>query len=179
MRGKMKMDLKKYIASVPGFPKEGIIFRDITPLLQDGEAFKYTIKKLSEYATSKGATVVVGPEARGFMFGCPVANELGLGFVPVRKPGKLPREVLSVDYTLEYGVNTLCIHKDALKKGDKVVIVDDLLATGGTALAAAKLAEAAGAEVVGFAFIIDLVDLKGKNLLKNYDIFTLMEFEGE
>lgn len=173
------MDLKKYIASVPDFPKKGIIFRDITPLLQDGEAFKYTINELSEYAKGKGATVIVGPEARGFMFGCPVANNLGLGFVPARKPGKLPREVLKIDYSLEYGINSLCIHKDAVKKGDKVVIVDDLLATGGTALAAAKLVEMAGAEVAGFAFIIELTDLKGRELLKDYDVKALMEYEGE
>ncbi len=173
------MDLKNYVASVPGFPKEGIIFRDITPLLQDGNAFRYAIKQLSDYAKKKGATVIVGPEARGFMFGCPVANELEIGFVPARKPGKLPREVISYDYSLEYGVNTLCIHKDAVKKGDKVVIVDDLLATGGTALAAAKLVEKAGAEVLGFAFIIELVDLKGRDLLKDYNVLALMEFEGE
>lgn len=173
------MELKDYIASVPGFPKEGIIFRDITPLLQNGNAFKYAIKKLADYAKDKGATVIVGPEARGFMFGCPVAAQLGIGFVPARKPGKLPREVISYDYSLEYGVNTLCIHKDALKKGDKVVIVDDLLATGGTALAAAKLVEKAGAEVLGFAFIIELVDLKGRELLKDYDVLSLMDYEGE
>lgn len=173
------MELKDYIASVPGFPKEGIIFRDITPLLQNGNAFKYAIKKLADYAKAKGATVIVGPEARGFMFGCPVAAQLGIGFVPARKPGKLPREVISYDYSLEYGVNTLCIHKDALKKGDKVVIVDDLLATGGTALAAAKLVEKAGAEVLGFAFIIELVDLKGRELLKDYDVLSLMDYEGE
>lgn len=173
------MNLKDYIASVPGFPKEGIIFRDITPLLQDGNAFRYSIKQMAEFAKSKGANVILGPEARGFMFGCPVANELGLGFIPARKPNKLPREVLSIDYSLEYGVNVLCIHKDALKPGDKVCIVDDLLATGGTSYAAAKLVEKAGAEVVGLSFIIELVDLKGRELLKDYDVQTLMEFEGE
>lgn len=173
------MNLKDYVASVPDFPKKGIIFRDITPLLQNGEAFKYTIKELSDFASKKGATIIVGPEARGFMFGCPVASELGLGFVPARKPGKLPREELKIDYSLEYGINSLCIHKDALKKGDKVVIVDDLLATGGTALAAAKLVEMAGATVAGFVFIIELTDLKGRELLKDYEVKALMEYEGE
>ena len=173
------MDLKSYVASVPDFPKEGIMFRDITPLLQNGDAFKEAIRQLAEYAKEKGATAIVGPEARGFMFGCPVANELSLGFVPARKPGKLPREVLTIDYSLEYGVNSLCIHKDALKKGDKVLVVDDLLATGGTALAACKLVEMAGAEVVGLAFIIELVDLKGRELLKDYDVKALLQYEGE
>lgn len=173
------MDLRKYIASVPDFPKKGIIFRDITPLLQDGEAFKETIKLLANHAREKGANVVVGPEARGFMFGCPVASELNVGFVPARKPGKLPREEIKVDYALEYGMNSLCMHKDALKKGDKVIIVDDLLATGGTALAAAKLIEKSGAEVVGFAFIIELPALKGRELLKDYDVLALMQFDGE
>ena len=173
------MDLKNYIASVPGFPKEGIIFRDITPLLQNGEAFSYSIQKMAEYAKSKGATIILGPEARGFMFGCPVANELKLGFIPARKPNKLPRETISVDYSLEYGANVLCIHKDAIKPGDKVCIVDDLLATGGTSLAAAKLVEKAGAEVVGLSFIIELVDLKGRELLKDYDVMSLLEYEGE
>ena len=169
------MDLKDYIASVPGFPKEGIIFRDITPLLQDGKAFKYAIKKLSDFAKEKGATVIVGPEARGFMFGCPVASELEVGFVPARKPGKLPREVISYDYSLEYGVNTLCIHKDAVKKGDKVVIVDDLLATGGTLKAAINLAEKLGAEVVGVACVIELLGLGGKDVVKNYNYKCLVE----
>lgn len=173
------MDLKNYIASVPGFPKEGIIFRDITPLLADGEAFKYSIKKMADFCREKGATVILGPEARGFIFGCPVANELGIGFVPARKPNKLPRETITIDYSLEYGANVLSIHKDALKPGDKVCIVDDLLATGGTSYAATKLVEKAGAEVVGLAFIIELTDLKGKELLKDYDVLTLMGFEGE
>lgn len=173
------MDLKKYIASVPGFPKEGIIFRDITPLLADGDAFRYAIKIMADYCKEKKATVILGPEARGFMFGCPVANELGIGFVPARKPNKLPRETISIDYSLEYGANVLCIHKDAIKPGDRVCIVDDLLATGGTSYAAAKLVEKAGAEVVGLSFIIGLKDLKGKELLKDYDVQTVMEFEGE
>lgn len=173
------MDLKKYIANIEDFPKKGIIFRDVTPIMQHKEAFQHVTDLIAEYAKSKNANYIVGPEARGFMFGCPVATKLNLGFIPVRKPGKLPREVVTEDYALEYGTNTLAMHSDALKKGDKVVIVDDLLATGGTALATAHLCEKLGAEVVGIAFIIDLIDLKGREILKDYDIFTIMEFEGE
>lgn len=173
------MDLTKYIASVPDFPKKGILFRDITPLLQDAKAFNYATDKIAEFAKKVGATIICGPEARGFIFGTPVANKLNLGFIPIRKPGKLPREVITEDYSLEYGTNTLCIHKDAFKPGDKVLIVDDLLATGGTAKAACNLIEKAGATVVGLAFIIDLIDLKGKDLLKGYDVLTLLEYEGE
>ena len=173
------MDLKDYVASIPGFPKEGIIFRDITPMLQNGAAFKEAVNRLAKYAKELGATVIAGPEARGFIFGCPVATELNIGFVPVRKPGKLPRETISIDYELEYGVNTVCIHKDAFKPGDKVVIVDDLLATGGTALASAKLVERLGAEVAGLAFIINLKDLCGLKMLKDYNTYYLLEYEGE
>ena len=173
------MNLKDTIVTIPNFPKEGIMFRDITTLLENGEAFKYTTEEIVKFAKEQGATVIVGPEARGFLFGAPVAATLGLGFVPVRKPGKLPRKQLTEEYDLEYGSNTLCIHEDALKKGDKVLIVDDLLATGGTALAACHLCEKAGATVVGLAFVIDLVDLKGKELLRDYPVKTLVEFEGE
>lgn len=173
------MDLKKYIASVPDFPKEGILFRDITPLMADGEAFHYACNELISYAKEVGATVVVGPESRGFIFGCPVAHELGIGFIPVRKPGKLPRETVSVKYDLEYGSNELHMHSDSIKKGDKVLIIDDLLATGGTVDATIKLVEGMGGEVVGCAFLIELVDLKGRELLGKYNIKALMEFEGE
>ena len=123
------MNLKDTIVTIPNFPKEGIMFRDITTLLENGEAFQFTTNEIAKFAKEVGATVVVGPEARGFMFGCPVATELGIGFVPVRKPGKLPREVISIEYELEYGKNTLCIHADAFKPTDKVLVVDDLLAT--------------------------------------------------
>ena len=165
------MDLKKCIASIEDFPKKGIIFRDITPLMQNGEAFNEACSILADYAKKKGATKIVGPEARGFMFGCPVSTKLGIGFVPVRKPGKLPRAAINEEYALEYGTNTLSMHADALKPGDKVVIIDDLLATGGTALAAAHLCERLGAIVVGMAFVIDLVDLNGRRILKDYDVF--------
>ena len=173
------MNIKDYIYDVPNFPKEGIVFKDITPICDNGEAFKYVTKELAKFAKSCGATHIVSPESRGFIFGCPVSTELGIGFVPVRKPGKLPRETISIDYELEYGVNTVCIHKDAFKPGDKVVIVDDLLATGGTAHAAAKLAEKAGATVLGLAFVIELPDLKGRELLKDYKVMSLTQFEGE
>ena len=123
------MKLENYIAAVEDFPTEGILFRDITPLLQNGEAFKYACDQITEFAKEVGATIVVGPESRGFIFGCPVANNLNIGFAPVRKPGKLPRETIEEKYDLEYGSNTLCIHSDAIKPNDKVVIIDDLLTT--------------------------------------------------
>lgn len=170
------MDLKQYIASIPDFPTEGILFRDITPLMQDGEAFKYACDLVVEYARKLGADVVACPEARGFLIGCPVAYSLGIGFVPVRKPGKLPRETVSYKYDLEYGSNELHIHKDAIKKGQKVVIIDDLLATGGTVEAAAKLIEELGGEVVGCAFLIELEALKGREVLKDYDVFTALKY---
>lgn len=173
------MNLKDYVTNIVDFPKKGIIFRDVTTILQNGEAFKYAVEQLAKIAKEKGANVIVGPEARGFMFGCPVAVMNNCGFVPVRKPGKLPREVIEEEYSLEYGTNTLAIHKDAIKKGDKVFIIDDLLATGGTALAASRLVERLGGEVVGLGFVIDLVDLKGREVLKGYDVSTLIEFEGE
>ena len=165
------MNLKNYIAEVADFPQTGILFRDITPLLQNGEAYQYAIDKIAEFAKSKGATVVVGPESRGFIFGCPVAVELGIGFVPIRKPNKLPREVVTEKYTLEYGTNALSMHADAIKPGDKVVIVDDLLATGGTLQAACKLVERLGGEVVGISCLIELEALEGRKLLENYDVY--------
>ncbi len=173
------MNLKEHIATIPDWPKKGIMFRDITTLIQNPEAFSYTVDKMAEFGKMVGATVVAGPEARGFIFGAPVAAKMGVGFVPVRKPGKLPRKVISENYDLEYGSNTLCIHEDAFSAFDRVLIVDDLLATGGTALATAHLVEKTGASVAGLSFIIDLVDLKGKDLLKDYKVQTLCEFEDE
>ena len=146
------MKFEDYIKNVPDFPIEGIQFKDITPLIGDSQAFKAAID------------------------GCPVAYALNAGFVPVRKPGKLPREVLTYDYSLEYGTNTLCMHKDAIKPGDRVVIMDDLLATGGTVEATVKLVEEAGGEVVGLGFMIELVDLKGRDKIKDYDVKVLMKF---
>ena len=170
------MDLKKYIADVPNFPTEGILFRDITPLLQNGEAFNYACEKIAEFAKSQGATVIVGPESRGFIFGCPVATKLNIGFAPVRKPGKLPRAQIKEEYTLEYGSNTLCMHLDSVKPGDKVLIVDDLLATGGTLKATCNIINKLGAEVVGISCLIELVDLNGKELLKDYPVYTLIKY---
>ena len=145
------MNLKDYVANVPNFPKEGIQFKDITPLMADGQAYSYATNQMVEFAKQQNAEVIVGPEARGFIFGCPVAHELKIGFAPVRKPGKLPRETVSFNYDLEYGSNTLCMHKDAIKPGQRVLIVDDLLATGGTVEATVKLIEQLGGVVVGWS----------------------------
>ncbi len=170
------MDLKKYIKDVPNFPIEGIIFKDITPLLGDGEAFKYTCDQIKEFAVKQGATMIVGPESRGFIFGCPVATSLNIGFVPIRKPGKLPREVVSESYELEYGKNVLEILADSIKPNQKVVIVDDLLATGGTLKATCNLVEKLGAEVVGISCVIELLDLEGRKLIEKYPVFTQIKY---
>lgn len=170
------MDLKKFIADIPDFPKPGILFRDITPLMADGQAFAFATEEMYEFAQSKGAELVVGPEARGFIFGCPVATRLGVGFVPVRKPGKLPRETVSYHYDLEYGSNTLSMHSDAIRQGQRVVIVDDLLATGGTVQATIKLVEKLGGIVVGCIFLIELEALQGRQHLGNYDVLTLLKY---
>ena len=170
------MELNNYIASIQDYPKEGILFRDITPLLQNKDAFKYAIDKLCEFAKSVNATVVAGPEARGFIFGTPVAYGLNVGFVPVRKPGKLPRKTVEYNYDLEYGSNTLCMHEDSISKGDKVIIIDDLLATGGTVEATIKIIESLGGEVVGCAFLMELDDLKGREKLSGYNIYSLMHY---
>ena len=170
------MDLKKYIASVQDFPVEGILFRDITPLLADGEAFKETINQIVKFAKDVNADVVCGPESRGFIFGCPVATEMNVGFVPIRKPNKLPREQVTVSYDLEYGSNVLCMHKDAIKPGQKVVIVDDLLATGGTMKAAIELIESLGGIIVGIAFVIELEELKGRQNFEGYNLFTILKY---
>jgi len=170
------MNLEKYIANVPDFPKEGIQFKDITPLMANGEAFKYATEQFVNYAKEVGAEVIVGPEARGFIFGCPVATELGIGFVPVRKPGKLPRETVEFSYDLEYGSNTLCMHRDAIKPGQRVLVIDDLLATGGTMEASCKLIEELQGEVVGLGFLIELEFLNGRDLLKGYDVKSLIKY---
>ena len=170
------MDLKKYIADVKDFPEQGIIFRDISPLMANGEAYRYSIKEIVKYAQDLNVDKVVGPEARGFMVGCPVAVELGCGFAMARKKGKLPRETVEVSYGLEYGKATLQLHQDAILPGDKVLVCDDLLAIGGTTAATIELVEKLGGEVVGLAFLIELLDLKGRDLIQGYDIFTLMEY---
>lgn len=170
------MDLKKYIADIKDFPETGIIFRDVTPLLADKEAYRESIRLLTEFAKDKKVDVVAGPEARGFLFGCPVAVDLDAGFVPVRKPGKLPRETVSKKYDLEYGSNEIFMHKDAIQPGQNVLIVDDLLATGGTVSATASLIEEMGGNVVGIAFLIELEALNGRDLLKGYDVYSVLKY---
>ncbi|AME09466.1 adenine phosphoribosyltransferase [Gemella bergeri ATCC 700627] len=169
------MNLEKYISIVEDWPKEGISFKDITTLMADGEAYKYATDQIVNYAKEKKVDVVVGPEARGFIIGCPVAYSLKIGFVPVRKPNKLPREVISYKYDLEYGSNTLTMHADAIKPGQRVLITDDLLATGGTIEASIKLVEQLGGIVVGIAFLIELDGLNGMDKLKDYDVLTLLK----
>ena len=170
------MNLKKYIATIPDFPQEGVMFRDITPLMADGAAFSEATNLFTEFAKKVGADVIVGPESRGFIFGCPVATNLEIGFVPVRKPGKLPRETVSFKYDLEYGSNELHIHKDSIRPGQKVLIIDDLLATGGTVDATVRLVQEIGAEVVGCAFLIELSDLRGRDKLNNIEIYTILDY---
>lgn len=170
------MNLKDYITDVVDFPEKGIIFRDISPLMQNGDAYRFAVNEIVEFAKDLGVDKVVGPEARGFMVGCPVAVGLGCGFAMARKKGKLPRETVEVDYGLEYGEATLQLHSDAVKPGEKVLICDDLLATGGTTLATVELIEKLGGEVVGLAFLIELMDLKGREKIEKYTIKTLMEY---
>ncbi len=175
------MSLKSKIRTIPDFPKQGIMFRDITTLIKDPEGFKEAIDCFVNRYKNTQIDYVVGVEARGFILGGAVAYALGKGFIPVRKPGKLPYESLSYEYELEYGVSTLEIHTDAIKKGDKILVIDDLLATGGTAIAAARLVEQLGGVVIEMAFIVDLPEVGGrKNLEDNgYKMFHLVEFEGE
>src|ERR1700732_5491658 len=169
--------LKKLIREVPDFPQPGILFYDITTLLKDKLGFATLIDALSEHYLDKDVDLVLGMEARGFIFGPAVAYRLDAGFVPVRKPGKLPAATTKFDYALEYGTNTLEIHKDAIKKGERVIIVDDLLATGGTAEATTKLAASLGAEVVGLGFVVELDFLKGRDKLQDYDVFSLLHYD--
>ena len=171
------MNLKERIRVIENFPKEGISFKDITTLISDGEALKKTIDQFVTYLKDKKIDLIVGPEARGFIFGVPVAYALGIGFIPVRKPGKLPGETISVNYGLEYGEDQLQIHKDAIKPGQRVAIVDDLLATGGTVEGVAKLIEEAGGEVVSLDFLIELTELNGKDKLKGYDVLSLVKYD--
>ncbi|RYG74794.1 adenine phosphoribosyltransferase [Lentibacillus lipolyticus] len=170
------MDYKEYIKIVEDWPKEGIQFKDITPLMENGKAFKTAVDEIVTFAHKKDIDLVVGPEARGFIIGCPVSYALEVGFAPVRKEGKLPREVVKVDYGLEYGKNVLTIHKDAIKPGQRVLITDDLLATGGTIEATIQLVEALGGIVVGCAFLVELSYLNGSDKLEGYDVLTLTSF---
>lgn len=170
------MDYKQFVTVVENFPKEGIRFKDITTLMENGPVYKQAIEEMAEFAADKNIDVVVGPEARGFVVGCPIAVHMGIGFVPVRKAGKLPREVLEVDYGLEYGKDSLNIHKGAIKPGQRVLITDDLLATGGTIEATIKMVEELGGIVAGIAFMIELSYLNGKDRLEEYEVFSLMTY---
>ncbi len=170
------MKLEDYVVNVPDFPKEGIQFKDITPLIGDGQAFAHAIDTMCGIAKEAKADIIVGPDARGFIFGAPVSTQSKLGFVPVRKPGKLPRETVCESYKLEYGENTLCIHKGDIKPGQRVLIVDDLLATGGTIAATIKLIEKSGGIVAGLVFLIELSFLKGREKFTDYPIHTLITY---
>src|SRR2546421_6951371 len=171
--------LKKLIREIPDFPKKGILFYDITTLLKDKVGFATLIDALSEFYLLKNIDLVLGIEARGFIFGPALAYRLNAGFVPVRKPGKLPAATAKYDYALEYGTGTLEIHKDAIQKGQRVIIVDDLLATGGTAEATAKLATSLGAQIAGLGFVVELDFLKGREKLKQYDVYSLLRYDKE
>ncbi|WP_413382279.1 adenine phosphoribosyltransferase [Alkalihalobacillus sp. 1P02AB] len=171
------MDFKQHLTTVEDYPKEGISFIDITTLMQNGEVYRAAINEMANYAKDKEADIIIGPEARGFVVGCPIAYSLEKGFVPVRKKGKLPREVISVDYGLEYGKDSLTIHRDAIQKGQRVLIADDLLATGGTIEATIKMVEELGGIVVGIAFLVELGYLDGRERLNGYDLFSLTTYD--
>lgn len=172
-------EIKNLIRTIPDYPKTGIMFRDITTLIKSDEGFKATIDIFYERYKHQNIDKIVGIESRGFIFGSALAYALGKGFIPMRKPGKLPAEVISEEYDLEYGKDKIEIHQDSLSKGDKVIIIDDLLATGGTALAAKKLVTKLEAEILEFAFVVELPELKGKKKLEGINIFSIVQFEGE
>ncbi len=168
---------ERLVRDVPDFPKPGILFKDITPVVQDYAALQQAVTLLANWGRNKRVDAVIGIEARGFIFGAPVALALGVGFVPLRKLGKLPADTIAEEYALEYGTNTVEMHRDSLKPGQRVVIIDDVLATGGTAAAAGRLVEKLGAEIIGFGFLIELAFLDGRKTLSQYDIHTLLRYE--
>ncbi|WP_026487500.1 adenine phosphoribosyltransferase [Caldanaerobius polysaccharolyticus] len=173
------MDLstvKDMIRIIPDFPRAGISFKDITTVVKDGEAFKYVINEMAKRCADKDIDLIVGPEARGFIVGAPLAYQLGVGFVPIRKPGKLPAEKIRKEYQLEYGFDAMELHKDAIKPGQKVLIVDDLLATGGTIITAVKLVEELGGKIAGLMFLIELTELGGRETLRGYDVISLIQY---
>ena len=170
--------LEDYVTTIPDFPKKGIMFRDVTTILSDKDGFKLAVEDLIEKLKDVDFDLVLGSESRGFVFGAPVAYAMNKGFILVRKKGKLPRATYSEDYELEYGMATLEMHQDAIKKGQKVVIIDDLIATGGTTEAIIKLAEREGGEVVKIGFVMELKGLKGREKLKDYDVFSLISYPG-
>jgi adenine phosphoribosyltransferase len=173
------VELRRFIRDIPDFPKPGIVFKDITPLLLDPAALDFAVTSIAAYARPLGVDLVVAAEARGFILGAAVARELGVGFVPARKPGKLPAETVSAEYILEYGVDALEMHADALRDGARVLLHDDLLATGGTARALCELVEGAGAVIAGCAFLVELSFLGGREKLAPYDVHTLIAFDAE
>ncbi len=172
----MSLDLRERVRDVPDFPTEGIIFKDLMPLIADREYFADTIRRLAEWARPREPDFVLGAEARGFIFGGALAYELGAGFIPARKPGKLPRETVEATYALEYGTDSLQVHRDALPRGGRVIILDDVLATGGTAHAKVELVESLGGVVVGVLFVIELAFLGGREQLDGYDVHALIEY---
>lgn len=178
-RGINMKKVEDYIISIPDFPKEGIIFRDVTSVLESEEGYSLAIDEMNKLLDGLDYDLIAGTESRGFIFGAPLAYINKKGFIPVRKKGKLPRETVEMSYDLEYGSATIEIHKDAIKPGDKVVLIDDLIATGGTIQATAKLIEELGGEVVKMVFLIELTDLGGRELLKDYDVASVVQFEGE
>lgn len=173
-----EFDFESFITDIPDYPEPGVVFKDITPLFANADAMNHTVTAIADHFRDAGITKVVGPEARGFMIGVPVALELGAGFIPARKPGKLPRETYSVSYELEYGSDTLEIHCDAIQPGDRVLIVDDLIATGGTAAATGKLIQDVGGDLVGYACILELTFLNPREALAqtgNQELFSLVK----
>ena len=176
MAARQEIDLRSFIRDVPDFPKPGVLFRDITPLLLDSQAYRYVIDEFSRRIGERQPDAIIGIESRGFLFGAPVAYNLGVPFVPVRKAGKLPSERMSVEFALEYGESQLDVHVDALARGQRVVVVDDLLATGGTASAAGKLVELLGATVQAFFFVVELSALGGRERLSEHDVVALLSY---
>ena len=170
-------DLSRYIRDIPGFPKPGILFKDITTLLKDRRTFKMAINQLQEAVAGRKIDVVAGIESRGFIFGAALADRLSVGFVPIRKPGKLPAETLSESYTLEYGENSIEVHVDAVQPGQSVLMVDDLLATGGTMTAACRLIERLGGKISAILFLIELAFLSGRGRLRDYEVITLIRYD--
>ena len=170
------MDLKQIIRSIPDFPEKGILFRDITTVLQDGAALREAVSQMASFIEGKDFDLVAGPESRGFIFGVPIAYNMSKGFVPIRKKGKLPSKTLSKEYALEYGTSTIEMHADAIQKGQRVVIIDDLLATGGTCKAAAELIQDAGGIVSAMVFFIELEALGGQALLNGYDVYSVVKY---
>lgn len=171
------MELDSFIRHIPGFPREGILFHDIMPMLQDAKALHYAVDRLADFGTGRQIDLILGAEARGFILGAALAYAMSVGFAAARKPGKLPWKVTRCEYDLEYGTDVLEMHADAIKPGQRVLIHDDLLATGGTARAKIQLVEEAGGIVVGLAFIIELTELRGRERLEGYDVFSLLRYD--